>query len=130
MVSPSYNLQNLSSKDCPMKITTKLQAVDHKNSNNCIVTEYNLGVEMIDFAIARVTGRYPDRGHALNTSCQEMAYVNEGSGKICINGKDFSIQTGDLVLIDPQEKFYWEGTLTLHITCRPAWSKEQHQIID
>lgn len=113
-----------------MKLQTRLQAVDHKNSNACVVTEYQLGEDMLDFAIAHVTGRYPDKGHALNTSCKEMAYVHVGNGKICVDGNNFLIQSGDLVLIDPGETFYWEGTLTLFITCRPAWSKEQHQIVD
>lgn len=47
------------------------------------------------------------------------------------DGKEYSISAGDVVLIEPGEKFYWEGKdLNLFISCTPAFTIEQHQIVD
>jgi hypothetical protein len=37
---------------------------------------------------------------------------------------------GDLVLIEPGEKYFWEGNMDLFIPCSPAWYPEQHKLID
>jgi len=33
-------------------------------------------------------------------------------------------------LLDAGEKYYWEGDLHLFISCSPAFTKEQHQLVD
>lgn len=113
-----------------MKFISKSQAITIKNSDSCTVTEYLLNDETMDFAVAKVTGRYPDTAYATNQQCKEMVYIHEGHGKLGVGDQEHPLKPGDLVLIEPGEKFYWEGHLTLFISCRPAWSASQHQIID
>ena len=44
-----------------MKISFKHQSLQKKSSDACVITEYPLEDEMINVAIAEVTGRYPSR---------------------------------------------------------------------
>jgi mannose-6-phosphate isomerase-like protein (cupin superfamily) len=108
-----------------MKISFKHQSFEKKSSDACLITEYHLEDEMINVAIAEVTGRYPPTGSALNQVCKEVAYIHEGSGKVVVNGEEHNLKVGDLVLIEPGEKFHWEGNMRVFISCTPAWTKEQ-----
>lgn len=113
-----------------MKISLKHQAIEKKNSGVCTVTEHCINDEMLDFAIAKITGRYPNERYVSNKKCKEIVYIQEGNGKVEINGKEYLINSGDVVLIEPGEKYYWEGNLHLFISCSPAFTIDQHQIVD
>lgn len=112
-----------------MKLCTKNQTLERRNSDVCTITEYPTGDNTIDFAIAKISGRYPENNQAVNTICKEIVYVQKGEGKVVVEGKEHVLKKGFLVLINPGEKFYWEGDMTLHISCTPAFSINQHQII-
>ena len=113
-----------------MQISFKHQAIERKNSEVCIVTEHCIDDETIDFVTVKIMGRYPNAKHAVNQKCKEIVYIHEGNGKVGVNGEEYAINAGDVVLIEAGEKFYWEGNMSLSISCRPAWTKEQHVIID
>ena len=105
-------------------------SVQHKSSTACSVSEYPLDDSSLDFAIAKINGRYPDQGYVVNEICKELVYVAQGSGKIVINNQEHAINAGDVILIEPSEKYYWQGTIELFISCHPKFSLEQHQIVD
>ncbi len=113
-----------------MKISLKHQAIEKKNSAACSVIEHNLNDEKLDIAIAKILGRYPDARRVVNQKCCELAYVSQGEGKVVIENEEYKISAGDVVLIEAGEKYYWEGSLQLIMTCRPAWTSDQHQLID
>jgi len=113
-----------------MKILSKHQSTIHKNSDLCVVMEYGMDDPDIDFAVAKISGRYPAKRYVTNIQCKEIVYIQEGSGKVEVNGKEYTLTAGDLVLIEAGEKFYWEGHMTLFISCHPAFTIEQHQMTD
>jgi mannose-6-phosphate isomerase-like protein (cupin superfamily) len=113
-----------------MKIIRKNEAMEFKNSDTCTVFEYKVGRKDIDGAVALIAGRYPSKGVAVNEVSRELAYIIEGNGKVVIDGKEFALDQDDLVCIDPQEKFYWEGKMKLFMPCAPAWTPDQYRIID
>jgi mannose-6-phosphate isomerase-like protein (cupin superfamily) len=113
-----------------MKITHKENAIERKNSDYCLVTEYPKWDEALDFAIVRLNGRYPEEQRVTNTMCKEIVYVQEGQGAVEVEGKRYSLKAGDVVLIEVGEKFFWEGEMTLFISCRPAFYIEQHQAVE
>ncbi len=113
-----------------MKIVRKEQTNTHKNSENCIATEYPLGDKDIDMAVIEITGRYPTKGRVVNNRCKELAYVINGKGRVIIEGKEFNVKEGDMILIEPEEKYYWDGNFTLFVPCTPAWYPEQHEEVD
>lgn len=113
-----------------MKLSQKNQGIEKQNSGSCTVIEHKLNHDMLDFAIVTITGRYPEERRAVNKECAELAYVSAGQGKVYVNGEETVLNTGDVILIDAGEKFYWEGNMQLHVSCRPAWNIEQHQMVD
>lgn len=113
-----------------MKVLYRNQAKEYRNSPTCNGFEFDLGVKEIDGAVVRVTGRYPDRGQAVNEECKEIAYIIEGNGQVVIEGKLFDVKSEDLIVIDIGERFYWEGNLKLFVYCTPAWSLKQHKQVN
>ena len=55
-----------------------------------------------------------------------MAHVLSGSGKLVVDGKTYNLKQDDVVLIDMNEKYYWEGNMRLGVPCAPAWHPEHH----
>jgi mannose-6-phosphate isomerase-like protein (cupin superfamily) len=110
-----------------MHKATQDQITIHHNSDKCSVKELPSFDSAINFAIINISGRYPEVDRATNLKCKEMAYVTKGNGKVVVEGKEYTLNAGDLILIDAGEKFYWEGDLELHISCTPAFTIDQHQ---
>jgi EutQ-like cupin domain len=113
-----------------MKIIRQAQSIEVKNDDNCIVYEYPLGDRDINGAFAKLTWREPTKGRLVNTVCKELAYVIRGNGVVVIEDREIQLSVGDLVLIEPGEKYFWEGNMDLFIPCSPAWYPEQHKLID
>ncbi|OHA01420.1 MAG: hypothetical protein A3H71_00515 [Candidatus Sungbacteria bacterium RIFCSPLOWO2_02_FULL_48_13b] len=113
-----------------MKVVHKDQTERFKNSENCIAIEYPLGDKDINGAIVELTGRYPNTGRVVNLKCKELAYVIQGSGRIVVENEEINLKEGDLILIEPGEKYFWDGNLTIFTPCTPAWYPEQHKEVE
>jgi len=113
-----------------MKIVKKTQRQEFKHKTDCVIYEYDMGDYAIDGCVAEINGRYPENGWATNKISKEMTYVINGSGKIYVENIECNINEGDVILINPNEKFYWQGNLKLFIPCAPAWHPDQYEIID
>lgn len=112
-----------------MKITTAKQSIERKNNDVCIVTEYPSIDKDLDFAIVKISGRYPETKQAMNQRCKGIVYVHSGTGQVTVNQMSFTLNPGDVVLIEAGESFFWEGNMTLHISCSPAFHIEQHVLV-
>ena len=110
-----------------MEYVAQKNAIRHENSANCIVHEYPMKNGEMNIGVAEITGRYPDQGYAINHQCIEMGYVIKGSGKLVTETQNVNLSVGDVILIPPGEKYYWEGNLTVVLPCTPAWNLEQHE---
>ena len=113
-----------------MKIIHKEQTKKFKNSENCIAIEYSLGDKDINGAILELTGRYPNKGRVVNLKCKELAYIIKGSGRVVVENEEINLKKGDLILIEPGEKYFWDGGLTMFVPCTPAWYSEQHREVE
>ena len=109
-----------------MKFVSKSEAKIHKNSEACVASEYPVGDTDLDFATVEITGRYPDSGRVTNLKSKEACLILQGGGKIVIEDKEVSLEKGDLIVVEAGEKYFWDGTMTIAVTCRPPWTKEQH----
>lgn len=110
-----------------MKIVTVDQTQKFKNSDNCEAVEYPLGDKDINGAVIKLSGRYPEKGYVTNKVCKELVYVVEGEGLVITSRESQKLKRGDLALIHPGEKYYFEGKLTMFMPCSPAWYPEQHE---
>ena len=113
-----------------MKVIKSKEAISCKNTDRCEVIEYSFGDKDIDLGIAIITGRYPDNGYCVNLISKELIYVLEGSGKLCFEDRNIIFSKGDSILIDNNEKYYWEAEYCkVSMTCSPAWNKEQYKVV-
>ena len=113
-----------------MNLVQKHQSIERANSDRCIITEYPMDNSPMNFAIAKINGRYPESKQATNLVCDEIVHVNAASGSVTVNGVKHFLSAGDTVLIEAGEKFLWEGDLHLYISCTPMFTVEQHQIVE
>jgi len=109
-----------------MSVVKKSDRIKHLNSPVCIAYEYAHKDKNISIAFIELRGRYPDKGRVTNQICKEMVFVVKGEGKVEIDGNEFILNEGDTILIQPNQKFFWEGNLVLVMPCHPAWYPEQH----
>lgn len=113
-----------------MEIAKKEQRKEFKNSDCCTAFEYPMEDRDINGAVIELSGRYPDKGWAVNEICKEMGYVVSGSGRVVVENGEHSVSEGDLALINPGEKFYWQGNMKIFMPCTPAWTPQQYKIIE
>ena len=113
-----------------MKVVYKHNA-PIKGDQICTITEYQVDDDnIINCAIAKINGRYPTIGRVINEKCKELSFMIEGSGMLVVEGKEVLLNAGDCVLIQPKERYFWSGKMTLLFSCTPAWSPEQHKNVD
>ena len=112
-----------------MKYVSKNQTTIHKNSESCIATEYPLGDADIDFATVELMGRYPDKGRVMNQMSKEVCLILKGSGKVVIEGKETPLNEGDVVMMEPGEKYFWEGNFRIFMATAPKFDPNRHKII-
>lgn len=114
-----------------MKVIKSEEAIKGSNSDKCKTVEYSFGDKEIDLGLATITGRYPENGYCVNLISKELIYVLEGSGKLYFEDRVIEFLTGDSILIDNNEKYYWETEFCkVSMTCTPAWTEEQHKLVD
>jgi len=113
-----------------MKKIERKEAEEFQHGETCTVSEYSLGEEMIDAAIVKINGRYPDEGWVMNRISKEVAFVVNGQGKLVSEGGEEYLGKGDVALIESEEKFFWEGEMEIFIACTPAWKYSQYEHYD
>ena len=118
-------------RNSDMKVIRREKTVEFKNSKNCTALEYPLGNSDIGIAIIEISGRYPSKGYVFNEKCTEIAYVLSGTGTVTFkNGKSVDLGIGDVIMLEKEEQYYWDGDCSLCISCSPEWSPEQHKRVN
>ena len=113
-----------------MKFVQKSQRQAFKNSDACTAYEYPFEDRDINGAVIELDGRYPDSGRVVNNVCKELVYIIQGSGKVFVEGDEKLLSVGDMLMILPGEKYYFEGKLEMLMPCTPAWYLEQHEEVE
>lgn len=114
-----------------MKLVKKENSEKVVNSNTSYLLEYSkaLNDKDLDFCINIINGRYPENGYCSNLKCKEICYILEGNGIIHKKDEKISFKQGDVILIDKEEIYFWEGNCQIIMICSPAWYKEQCKLI-
>ena len=113
-----------------MKLIKKAESKRRENGENCIAFEYPLGSKEINQAVIEIFGRYPSSGRVMNTACEEVVYVIDGSGSVEVNGEQINLEKQDMLLINKDEKYFFDGNLQIIAACSPAWHPEQHKEVE
>ena len=114
-----------------MEIIKYDNALKGKNSDKCKTLEYSFNDKEIDLGIATINGRYPNKGYGVNLVSKELIYVIEGKGPLNFENEKIEFSKGDSILIETNEKYYYDTDYcVISMTCTPAWSPEQHKLIN
>ena len=116
-----------------MKIVKKEQAEKFENAKNCVMQEYDFQDKDIDFSQGFVKGAYPKwGGYCVNQQCKEVIFVLKGFAEIESGGNLYCLHVGDALLIDKGERYRWTEKTDCEICaiCTPAWTPEQHKIVE
>ena len=115
-----------------MKIVQSDRAKIVVNSDTSKLLEYaiELNDKDVDFCINTISGRYPEKGYCTNEKCKEICYVLEGNGTINKKEEKIQFNQGDVILIDKEEVYYWDGNCEIIMICTPAWYKEQCKLLE
>ena len=114
-----------------MEIIKYDNALKGKNSDKCKTSEYSFRDKKIDLGIATINGRYPDKGYGVNLVSKELIYVIEGKGTLNFENKRIEFSKGDSILIKKKKKYYYHTEYcVISMTCTPAWSPDQHKLMD
>lgn len=112
-----------------MKFWKKDSGNRFKNSDKCFGYEYNPGNGKVDVATISIRGRFPEKGWGYLDESHEMAFILGGKGYIKNKSGDrHDLKKGDIVYIEPLERFCWGGNIDMVVTCGPAFNPEQHHI--
>ena len=86
----------------------------------------------INVAVIKINGRSPKVGYQTNAECKELLYIMTGSGILEVKGKEEKIKfkSGDVILLDKNECYAFEGEFEACVPCTPAWTSEQHKYVD
>ncbi len=103
--------------------TNKVQA-----SPSTTIWEFTMEEKSISGAVTEINGRYPEQGFAVNKKSKELAFVLSGSGYVITSTIKRPIGVGDLIFLDKEESFAWEGALTLFMATTPKFDPKQHII--
>ena len=115
-----------------MKIVKKEDAYILKNSDTSSLLEYSikLNEKNIDLCINTITGRYPEKGYCTNKVCQEICYILEGKGSINKKDEVIDFKAGDVIFVDKNDIYFWNGECKIIMVCTPAWYKGQCELLD
>lgn len=115
-----------------MKIIKKEDADILKNSDTSSLLEYSikLNEKNIDLCINTIIGRYPEKGYCTNKVCQEICYILEGKGSINKKDEVIDFKAGDVIFVDKNDIYFWNGECKIIMVCTPAWYKGQCELLD
>lgn len=86
----------------------------------------------INFAVIKINGRSPKVGYQVNTNCKELLYIINGEGTLYLkeNNDRVAFNQGDVILINKNEYYAFDGNFEATVPCTPAWTSDQHKYID
>lgn len=114
-----------------MKHIKKEEAVLY-NGDGFSGIDYPMADLDINFAVITVNGRSPKIGYQVNMQCKELLYIIKGSGFLYTkqNSNGLQFRPGDVLVIEKEEAYAFDGNFEAAVPCTPAWTSEQHKNVD
>lgn len=80
-------------------------------------------------AYIEMDGQYPVEGYSINEFCTETLYILEGEFIEEVDGKEYILKPGDVLMVLPGQKYKSRGTGKALVFITPGWEKSQNSII-
>ena len=111
-----------------MEITKKDQSLTFHNGS-VTAHEYPSQNKNISGGYVEIKGRHPSEGYICNKSCTELVFIIEGSATLTTEKESNILSKGDQVIINPGERYYWDGDCVAFVPATPPWTPEQTENI-
>lgn len=112
-----------------MKKWSHEEGQEFKNSDVCFGREYKPEGGKIDVAKIFIRGRYPENGWGYLEESHEMAVIVRGEGFVEIkDGGREDLVVGDVVYMEPLQRFRWGGDMDMIVPCGPAFDPNKHHL--
>jgi len=59
-----------------------------------------------------------------------ICYILEGKRTLTKKEESINFEKGDVILIEKEEIYYWNGNCKIIMICTPDWYKEQCKLLD
>lgn len=112
-----------------MQIVKKSKSIKVNPAASTTILEYPINDSPISGAVATIHGRYPEKEYCYNEESTELVYVLSGQGKIVTRSESLEFSEGDLILIQPNEQYYWSGNFKIFMANTPKFDSKQHKIV-
>jgi len=112
-----------------MQIVRENEKRTIKPFDHVTIHEYDMHDTAIGGGVASIKGRYPASGFVFNQKCKELVYVLSGNGTLITPTGTIVFAKGDVLLIDQDEKYAWEGDMLLFMANTPPFDPAQHVTI-
>lgn len=110
-----------------MEITKKEQSLVFHNGD-VIAHEYPTQNKNISGGYVEINGRHPKEGWICNKDCTELVFISRGSATLTTEEGSFVLNELDQVIINPNERYYWNGDCVAFVPATPPWTPEQTKI--
>jgi mannose-6-phosphate isomerase class I len=98
-------------------------------NGNIVAREYITKNKNINIALVEIKGRHPKENWIVNKEVTELTFITKGSAILNTETERVSLKEGDVAILKPNEKYFWEGNCTLLTPCTPAWTPRQNKIV-
>lgn len=114
-----------------MQIIKKSEA-EYYTGNGYYGYDYPSTDKDINFAIISINTRSPESGYQVNRECKELLYIIKGQGTLYKkeNNEEINFAEGDLIYIEKDELYAFDGSFEAAVPCTPAWTEDQHEYVD
>ena len=110
-----------------MEITKKEQSLIF-NIGDVTAHEYPSKNKDISGGYVEIKGRHPAEGWICNQDCTELVFISRGSVTLTTDQGSFVLNELDQVIIEPKERYYWDGDCVAFVPSTPPWTLEQTKI--
>ena len=89
------------------------------NYDTITAYEYASKNKYINIGLVKINGRYPKQNFIINQDVTELIYIIDGSVQLTTDSEQYSLSSGDVVIISPKEKYFFKGNCTVLTPCTP-----------
>jgi hypothetical protein len=113
-----------------MKKWSNEEGEEFHNSDVCFGKDYAPGSGTVDVAEISIRSEFPTGNkYGYLKEAHEMAVDVRGEGYIeTKEGERHDLREGDVVYVEPLERFRWGGDMDLIVICGPAFDPSKHKI--
>lgn len=110
----------------------KKESAEVYSGNGYSGMDYPSSDKDINFAVIKINSRSPKTGFQVNTDCKELLHIMNGNTILYMKESNEKIEfnKGDVILINKNERYAFDGNFEAAVPCTPAWTSEQHKYVD